>query len=298
MAFDSFGVRSQSTFIETKDAKIHIDPAVSLAPSRYGLPPHKREVDRMIECAREIMKYAKESDIIIITHYHYDHHDPGKLIPIDIYKGKIVYVKHPEHKINRSQMIRASRFLSMIKPLVKILEIADGKEVIIGSTRIKFSEPVPHGVNDRLGYVVEVSISDREDKIVYTSDVEGPALEEQVNFIINEKPRIAIIDGPMTYMLGFRYSKKHLDASIENLKKIIDSSVEKIILDHHFMRDLKYREKIINVYEYAENRNARVISAAEFMGRDIEMLEALRDKLYEKENTPGQIPENIREILE
>jgi predicted metallo-beta-lactamase superfamily hydrolase len=45
---------------------------VSLAPRRYGLP-HTRLYDE-----------AKSSDIIIITHYHYDHHDPGYIIPLDI----------------------------------------------------------------------------------------------------------------------------------------------------------------------------------------------------------------------
>ncbi len=298
LAFDSFGVRSQSTFVQTRDAIIHIDPAVSLAPLRYKLPPHKREVQRLIECAKVIEEHARDAEIIIVTHYHYDHHDPGKLVPIDIYRNKIVYIKHPEVKINRSQMQRAARFLNLIKPIAKEVRIADGNSITIGKTVIKFSQPVPHGVNDRLGYVVEVSISDGEQKLLYTSDVEGPPLPEQVQFILEERPDILIVDGPMTYMLGFRYSKKALEASIQHLKKIIDAGVKTIVIDHHFMRDLKYRERLADVYKYGEEKGVRVICAAEFMNRPIEMLEALRDKLYQEEYAPGEIPDNIKEILE
>ncbi|NPA71136.1 MAG: MBL fold metallo-hydrolase [Crenarchaeota archaeon] len=298
LAFDSFGVRSMSTFIQTRDTIIHIDPAVSLAPKRYNLPPHRREVERLIECAREIEKHARDAEIIIITHYHYDHHDPGKLIPIEIYKNKVVYVKDPNNKINRSQMQRASRFLSLIKNLAKEIKIAERQEIKIGNTCIKMSDAVPHGVNDRLGYVVEVSIWDGEKKLLYTSDVEGPPLEEQVKFILDERPDILILDGPMTYMLGFRYSKKALEASISNIKKIIDSGVKTIVIDHHFMRDLKYRERLADAYKYSEEKGVKMISAAEFMNRPIEMLEAMRDKLYQEENAPGVIPENIKEILE
>lgn len=298
LAFDSFGVRSMSTFIQTKDVIIHIDPAVSLAPSRYGLPPHRREIERMYECGKIIEDYAREAEIIIITHYHYDHHDPGHLIPIEVYKSKIVYIKHPEVKINKSQMQRAARFLQLIKPIAKEIKIADGNELKIGNTHIKFSQPVPHGTSDRLGYVIEVSIFDSELKLLYTSDVEGPPLPEQVDFILQEKPNILILDGPMTYMLGFRYSKKALQSSIEHIKKIIDIGVQKIIIDHHFMRDLKYKERLSEAYTYAQDKNVIIQSAAEFMNRPIEMLEALRDQLYKQEPEQGQIPEKIKELLE
>jgi len=298
LAFDSFGVRSMSTFIQTDDALIHIDPSASLAPSRYGLPPHRREIERLLECGRVIENFARDAEIIVITHYHYDHHDPGYLIPLDIYRNKVVYVKNPEEKINRSQMGRARYFLNLIKPIAKEIRIAEGSEIVIRKTTIRISNAVPHGVNDRLGYVVEVSVSDRSTKVLYTSDVEGPPLDEQVNFILSEKPDILIIDGPMTYMLGFRYSKKALQASIENLKKIISVGVRNIVIDHHFLRDINYRDRIAELYQYAEENGARIITAAEFMNRPIEMLEALRDKLYQEEPGEGEVPERLKGLLE
>jgi len=299
IAFDSMGVRSMSTLVSTRDVRIHIDPAVSLAPRRYGLPPHPREIDRLVKAGREIEERAGKADVIIITHYHYDHHDPGFLVPLDIYRDKVVYVKDPENNINTSQRIRAARFLKSIEPLAREIHVAEGSEVRIGDTVIKISNAVPHGPSSRLGYVVEVSIKRGRDSFLYTSDVEGPCLEEHVGFILSEKPKILVVDGPLSYMLGYRYSVKSLQASMEYLKKIIDAGVKKIIVDHHFLRDLKYSERIAEVREYASSKGALVTTAAEYMGKPVEQLEALRDKLYEEEPVKeASIPENLRELLE
>ncbi|RLG75238.1 MAG: hypothetical protein DRO23_04500 [Thermoprotei archaeon] len=280
IAFDSLGVRSQSTFIQTKDTLIHIDPAAALAPRRFGLPPHRVEVEKLYELVEEISEYLKEAEIVIITHYHYDHHDPNRLIPVELYRGKEVYVKHPKEKINISQRIRASRFLKMIKQYAKEIKIADNNFIVKGGTTIKFSEPVPHGVNDRLGYVVEVSISDKEHSLVYTSDVEGPVLENQLRFILSEKPEIAIIDGPLTYMLGYRFSQEDLDNAVDNLKKIVSSGVKTMILDHHLVRDPDYKDRIAEVLDYAKIFKVKVLTAAEFMGKPVNVLEVKRKELY------------------
>jgi len=150
-----------------------------------------------------------------------------------------------------------------------------------GKTLIRFSDAVCHGTNPRLGYVVQTSIECGGEKFIHTSDVEGPAMPEQIQFVIDEQPDVVILDGPMTYMLGFRYSKKSLDLSIENMIRIItETPAHTIIPDHHFMRDLRYRERIASVYEAADDAGKRVIAAAEYAGRDIENLEARRKELY------------------
>ena len=106
-------------------------------------------------------------------------------------------------------------------------------------------------------------------------------MDAQVEFIVKENPGIVILDGPMTYMLGFRYSRKSLALSIENMKRIIkETAVKTILVEHHFMRDLKYKERIVEVYEYASEKEVKVTSAAEYLGREVEMLEARRKELY------------------
>lgn len=280
LAFDSFGVRSMATYIEAGRLKVLIDPAVALGPRRYGLPPHKLEQQRMRETWEAVKKHALKSDVLIITHYHYDHHNPDET---EIYKDKIVYIKDPKKYINKSQANRASIFLSKLAGQPQFLVVGDGGEFKHGSTSIKFSPPVFHGTNSRLGYVIEVSLSYRGEKVVYTSDVEGPAVKEQTDFIIEENPDLLILDGPMTYMLGYRYSRDSLLKSIANINRIInETSIKTIIVDHHFMRDGNYEKRMPEVYDCAARHDVRILSAAQYSGRAEEALEARRKELYAK----------------
>jgi predicted metallo-beta-lactamase superfamily hydrolase len=278
LAFDSFGVRSMATYVETCDLKVLIDPAVALGPSRYRLPPHPLEIERLEETWAEVKRFAASSDVLIITHYHYDHHNPEEP---EVFRDKILYIKDPEAKINKSQAERSSYFLKRIKGMPRSIETADGKKFHHRSTTIRFSPAVCHGTNPRLGYVVEVSISCGGEKVVHTSDVEGTSREEQTAFILEEDPDLLILDGPMTYMLGFRYSAKSLALSIENINRIIrETSVSTILLDHHFMRDLNYVKRVAEVQKCAEEHGVKVITAAEYAGREADILEARRKELY------------------
>jgi predicted metallo-beta-lactamase superfamily hydrolase len=280
IAFDSLGVRSMATYVETKDIKIFIDPGVSLAPIRYGLPPHALELKKLDEDWGKIVKLAKDCDVLIVTHYHYDHHSPWE--NLEVYKNKILLIKHPTEKINFSQKNRAKYFLEQIKNLPKKIEYCDGKEFEFGKTKIKFSQPVFHGSNPKLGYVTEVLIEDPEYKFIHTSDVEGPSQEDQTNFIIKNKPNLVFLDGPLSYMI-YRFGTENLEKSIRNMIRIIEECLlENLIIDHHFLRDIKWREKISKVFEVAEKRNVRVQCAAEFVGKPVEMLEARRKELYKK----------------
>lgn len=77
VAFDSMGARSMCTYIETDDVRITIDPAVAVGEMRFNLGPHPKERERMGQLAERITKRAAASDVIVVSHYHYDHHDPG-----------------------------------------------------------------------------------------------------------------------------------------------------------------------------------------------------------------------------
>src|SRR5574341_976728 len=125
IAADSLGTRSMATFVGTRDCSICIDPSVSLGPKRYGLPPHPLEYEKQDEHWQSIRENAGKSDVMIITHYHYDHHNPDAP---EIYKDKSVFIKHPEENINRSQKTRAAYFLKQIDGMPERLEYADGRE--------------------------------------------------------------------------------------------------------------------------------------------------------------------------
>ncbi len=276
IAADSLGTRSMATFVETGDCRICIDPAVSLAPRRYGLPPHPIEYKRMEEHWENIKKYARKADVLIVTHYHYDHHDPN--FP-DLYESKTVLIKHPKENINRSQLGRAAFFLKQVEGIPEKLEFADRKEFMFGNTNIQFSDAVFHGTGKLLGYVVEVCIREGKESFVFTSDVEGPNTKEQTDFVIKAKPNIVYLDGPLSYMLGYRYSQDSLAMAVENMQRILrETEVEKLIIDHHLLRDLKWKEKIAAVLETGK----KVLTAAEFLGIENELLEAKRRELFKK----------------
>ena len=78
LAFESMGVRSMATFIET-DQKILIDPGTSIAPKRFGFPPWKDEFDALHTTRARVQKYAKKADILTLSHYHHDHFTPFSL---------------------------------------------------------------------------------------------------------------------------------------------------------------------------------------------------------------------------
>lgn len=269
-----------ATFIEAGSIKIFIDPGVALGPNRYGLPPHPLELNKLNEHWSKVAEYAKKAEVIIVTHYHYDHHSPWE--NLDIYKDKIVLVKDPKNKINLSQKRRAAFFLEVIKNLPKTIEYSDGKEYFFNDVKIKFSNPVYHGTNEKLGYVTEVLIKDHEDSFLFTSDIEGASLKDQLNFIIENKPKIVYLDGPMTYMLGYRFSFKSFEESIKNIEKaLFNGFLETLIIDHHLLRDIKWKEKLNEVFKTAEKKGVKIETAAEFEKMPLTMLEAKRKELYE-----------------
>ncbi|MEO0087832.1 MAG: MBL fold metallo-hydrolase [candidate division WOR-3 bacterium] len=277
LASDSLGTRSMATYVESENIGILIDPAVALSPSRFNLPPHPLELQRKEEQLNLIKEKAKQSSIIIITHYHYDHHNPDEL---SIYQDKILLIKDLENFINESQKIRAHYFLEKIKGVPKRIEIADNKEWLMENIKIKFSSPVTHGPKEYLGYVIQILISNENENFIFTSDVQGIVNDDQLNFILENNPKILYADGPMTYMLNYRYRKEDLEISINNIKRIInETDVETIILDHHLTRDENFKDYL---KEILNQNKTKILTAAEYLGKENELLEARRRELYKK----------------
>ncbi|MEW6069049.1 MAG: MBL fold metallo-hydrolase [Candidatus Thermoplasmatota archaeon] len=272
VAADSLGVRSMATLVETKDLKIFIDPGAALGPSRYGLPPAKEEWQALDEAYQEISRIAKNCDVLIISHYHYDHHDPES----DFYEGKKVFAKDRLKNINLSQKERGKYFEDRVKENCKLV-YCDSQEFEFGNVKIKFSEPFYHGVEKtRLGFVLMTTIEENNKfKFLHASDVQGPVSERAREYIIKEAPDLLYVDGPPILFLGWKFSYKNLEQAVENLLRIIKELDCEIILDHHLLRDLRYKELLSKVYT-----RGNVKSCAEYLGKELNMLEARRKELW------------------
>ncbi len=279
VAFDSMGARSMCTYIEMGDVRITIDPAVAVGEMRFNLGPHPKEKERMEQLAEKIKQRAMASEIIVISHYHYDHHDPGDTVPLEIYSGKTVLIKDPKNRINSSQCdFRAPLFLAMIKGKAKKIEVADGRRFTFGNTEVEFSNAVCHGANSALGYVIQTLVRVGDERFVHTSDVQGPPRQDQADFIIKNRPQTAVIDGPMVYLLGRAYSQEDLDASMKNLRSIAFGGTKSIVLDHHFARDMAFTKYLDQLR--GECWDAKIGTAAEMMGMKNDLLEGMRRELH------------------
>jgi len=337
--FDSLGAKCSSVLVTTPDVSILVDPgAAGLQP---GFPLSSEEKALLREKAYErMLRYGDSSDVVIITHYHYDHHiHPSRLEEMaGLFKGKILLVKDPNQWINKSQRKRAFIFLSKLSGMLgecvslenmlfpskfimkedlfeeypkttaiwqkaegkklavyqakkrwfnKIVEswrrnmwigdfkagdtevmLADGKKFVFGSTKINFSNPMFHGqFLDNIGWVLGFTVEHNDDRFLFTSDLQGPIIEEYADWIIQSKPDLIVADGPPLYTYGFMIGKEDVKRVIKNMQTVIrEAKPLEIIWDHHMCRGL-FRSKLKNVYSLAKEMEVKICTAAEHIGR-------------------------------
>ncbi len=117
--FDSLGAKCSSIAIATSRGLVVIDPGVAEMQPSYPLPAHEKQRLRA-EALNRIENYVSRASILIVTHYHYDHH----VLPSDpmlsnkkLFQGKTLYLKNPNTYINESQWKRARLFISELDSL-------------------------------------------------------------------------------------------------------------------------------------------------------------------------------------
>jgi predicted metallo-beta-lactamase superfamily hydrolase len=275
IASDSLGVRSMATYIETKDCKIFIDPSAALGPKRYGLPPSMKELETFFKVKLRIAELAEKCEILTISHYHYDHYDQNG----EFYNGKKIFAKDIEKNINKSQKKRGTDFRKIVENIGSLVYCDDSKHRI-GNTKIVFSPPFFHGPKKiRLGYVIMTTIDDGEKRIIHSSDVQGPVTRIAKEYIIDQKPDLLIMDGPPTYFLGWRFSKKSIQDASDNLVEIVNRLECQVILAHHLLRDLKYLDIFLEPYKVCKGK---IKTFAEYLGKENNTLEAHRKELWSK----------------
>ena len=334
--FDSLGAKSSSILIDVGRHRILVDPGVAVMHPSFPAPWEAK-----IAWAKEgygaVLDAARNADIVVITHYHYDHFtdfDPR------LYRGKTLIAKDPNRYINDSQRKRAlsfySRYFSELlgagledrfmppreeeypDPMEALAEassrdygeyaerrrqllargrkwfrrraenwsrhpripevqgeggsllFADGRTVEAGEARLRFTQPLFHGVEySRVGWVVALTVETPGFKLLYTSDLNGPVIEDYAHMIIDENPDVLVLDGPPTYLLGYTVNRINLERAIDNAVRILEEAgrLSLVIYDHHLVREPRYRERTRRVWERAEKLGIRLATAAELAGR-------------------------------
>jgi len=160
------------------------------------------------------------------------------------------------------------------------IKFADGKTFKFGDTIIRFTGPLFHGLEfDRVGWVIAFTVEHKGEKVLFSSDLQGPEIEDYAAWIIDENPDFLVLDGPPTYLFGYMLNRINLERAVENLCWIISETKTPIIIyDHHLLRDAKYRKRISKVYETAEREGKYVLTAAEFLGTEPMIFKAIKWK--------------------
>ncbi len=330
---DSLGAKSFCIMVTTQDCSLLIDPGVSVMHPSFPATDEDK-IKWLTQGRQSIKEAAGKADVVIISHYHYDHFSPDDM---SIYEGKLLLVKNPNCYINDSQRERAYRFFQKLyktygvnmddvlqnpkpadysNPLstlplamsrdygdykerkMELLEkglkwfkrrvekwnsykqipeinmgklkvrFADGKTIRIGDTKISFSKPLFHGIEfSRVGWVFMTIVEHKGWKLIHTSDLNGPIIEDYADLVIKENPDVLFIDGPMTYMYGYTLNRINLNRAVENAARIVKETDTKLIIyDHHLPREPKFREHTMKVWETAGQEGKRVLTAAEYLG--------------------------------
>ncbi|MCW4051688.1 MAG: MBL fold metallo-hydrolase [Candidatus Bathyarchaeota archaeon] len=291
LAAESLGVRSMCTYVETPDLRILVDPGVSLCPTRFKLPPHPLEFKAIINARNKISKAAEKAEVITISHYHFDHHTPSfedwlcnwtdTKTAKHIYDGKLVLAKNPRIKINASQRRRGWIFQKTGGKHVAKLKFADGKGFSFGETNLRFSKAVPHGSpNTPIGWVLMTTFDYGDERILFTSDVQGPMDNSTMQTIVNENPQLLIIGGPPLYLKGLRVGDDQIHQGLSNLRKLT-RKIPHIIMDHHILRDSEWRNSTKAIFNTAQELGTKIVTAAGFLGKTDQLLEAKRQENYE-----------------
>jgi len=294
LAAESLGVRSMCTYVETQDVRILLDAGVSLCPNRFGLPPHPQEFNAIIEARRRIAEAVEKAEIVTISHYHFDHHTPSFedwlsqwAMPTEtakqVYQNKIVLMKNPRENINSSQRERGWLFQKTGGKYAKSLTNADGKIFSFGNTTVRFSKPVPHGSeNSELGWVLMTTIETNGERFTFAPDVQGPISRKTLDLIVKENPQLIILGGPPSYLAGFKVNESEILIAFRNMAEIV-RQVPVTVVEHHLLRDENWKEKTTGVYYEAYRSEHSLLTAAEFLGKPNNFLEATRKKLFNSE---------------
>lgn len=281
-----------SVLVETEDIRVLLDAGAALG-ARHGLMPHPKEYLALKDARKRIAEAANRAEVVTISHYHFDHYTtPWKNLEAKwtwssyeesrrIYGGKTVYAKDYREAVNPSQRRRGYLFSRIASDFSGKIIYSDAKRVSLGDTILKFSKPLPHGEEESgLGYVVGITITHSDSKLMFCPDVQGPLVQSTLRLILRSSPDTLIVGGPPEYLSQYRVPETSIQQGFDNLKKVV-GKVPLTIVEHHLLRSEKGLDLLQPLRQLAAKNGNRICTAAEFLGLSNSLLEANRRFLYQ-----------------
>jgi predicted metallo-beta-lactamase superfamily hydrolase len=207
-----------------------------------------------------------------VSHYHEDHFRSD---PIS-YAGRIVLAKDPRRMIGGKQAQRGEALWKALEGQAKV-ERADGARRREGDLELCVSSPLPHGVDGSpFGSVVALTIVDpsERERFVFASDLQGPASAVSAAYLIQQRPTLLYLSGPVSY-LERDVGRDAIERAIDQLIRVVEATGCRVIMDHHALRDARYEERFARLWE-----TRRVVTAAAYLGVNAAPLESRRNIVW------------------
>lgn len=216
---------------------------------------------------RSLINYKqKKQDVTSLDEYEKepeknDYEDPLDELPMlkEIDEGDYSDRREELHKKWRKKFINRTEMWNEKKHIKESSEhdiyFADSHCFRDGNTKIRFTKPLFHGIEySKTGWIIAVVVEKADEKFIYTSDIQGPTIEDYAQWIIEESPDFLVMDGPATYLLGYMLNNFNLNRSIRNAVRIVEETdCETILYDHHLTREKNYRGKTEKIWKAEGN---------------------------------------------
>ncbi|WP_165394849.1 MBL fold metallo-hydrolase [Methanofollis fontis] len=267
---ESLGARSMATVVETADRTVLIDPGVALGRFRFRLPPHPDEAAAAARIRESILRHLPRTTDIVFTHYHGDHvplKDPDcHQIALDDFtppEGVVVHAKGPDG-ISRTSAQRRS---DLENALGRGFPNAEGTDDGV----VACSPPVPHGSSG--GSVMMTAVREGEACFVHASDIQCTS-PDAIGVVAGWHPSLVFVSGPPLYLHSF--TREQEENAFSNALHLARSCTC-LVIDHHLLRSMVGDRWMKGLRKATA---CRILSAAEFMGEEPRLLEAMRAELW------------------
>ena len=277
LASESLGVRSFATWVE--EQRLLIDPSVALAPRRQKYPPHPLELRVFQERWSVVVQHLRRARRVVVTHFHHDHQVP--YLPLWLQQDARVWMLDPRG-LNARQQRRAHWLQSTLTERNIPYEVVDSPCWVV-SRELWFSGPVPHGRDGAQGQVMMVGVQVGEERLLYTSDIQGPSHPRHMDAILSFCPTILLLDLPPTYLRIPGHLPEEVLVNLEHLFQAC-TGLHTLVVDHHALRDPAWQQWWSALETRTRQYDVRLLHGAEVAGKPLRILEAKRPQLFREQN--------------